>query len=45
MFHAFRLNLSTNLVGSMLTVLLQIDPSKSTRIFDFFVHSGWIQKV
>ncbi|KAL8718029.1 MAG: hypothetical protein Q9225_004799 [Loekoesia sp. 1 TL-2023] len=23
----------------------KIDPSKSTRIFDFFVHSGWIQKV
>ncbi|KAL8907197.1 MAG: hypothetical protein Q9207_001563 [Kuettlingeria erythrocarpa] len=23
----------------------KIDPSKSTRIFDFFVHAGWIQKV
>ncbi|KAL8763020.1 MAG: hypothetical protein Q9184_001107 [Pyrenodesmia sp. 2 TL-2023] len=22
----------------------KIDPSKSTRIFDFFVHAGWIQK-
>ncbi|KAI4203842.1 MAG: hypothetical protein LQ346_001719 [Caloplaca aetnensis] len=23
----------------------KIDPSKSTRIFDFFVHAGWIQKI
>ncbi|KAL8914546.1 MAG: hypothetical protein Q9171_000899 [Xanthocarpia ochracea] len=23
----------------------KIDPSKSARLFDFFVHSGWIQKV
>lgn len=23
---------------------LQIDPAKTMRIFDFFVHAGWIQK-
>ncbi|KAL9595603.1 MAG: hypothetical protein Q9219_006340 [cf. Caloplaca sp. 3 TL-2023] len=25
--------------------ICKIDPQKSTRIFDFFVHSGWIQKL
>lgn len=34
-----------SLPRTALIVVLQIESSKSTKIFDFFVHSGWIQKV
>ena len=30
--------------SAMLILLAQIDQQKAARIFDFLVHSGWIQK-